>query len=400
MGVCNSKASARGARYAADDASNSSSATEAVVFAFQHKGAVSDVHAGLEVDGLVSAGAEDAQVVSSNVRTGELQRSLLGHESAVTRVDVHRVTGLLASASRDKSIRLWKSGAKDAVHILRGHELSVSAISFSEDGAQLVSGSRDTSVSIWDLERSAQVMKALKAQNVVTCIKWLPSATSSASPSTAASAKQSVFLQGAEDLCVRLWDTRSGSLKEVNRLEGYVYFPLDIDVSDDGRYALTSSKGFNSVGCEVRLWDLRHTAAPTSTLSHPYNAATAQPLELRQYTGHAQDASACIFANQSIGGKNLIISASKDGSIRLWDQDCDDSTSSARPGSNTSECLLEHREPGSGAFTSLTMMPPGHITTAEGPCFAASSYNSGVFVYEIQKDCTLKLLARSAVAPE
>lgn len=32
--------------------------------------------------------------------------------------------------------------------------------------------------------------------------------------------------QGSEDLRVRVWDTRSGALRAVQTLEGYVYFPV------------------------------------------------------------------------------------------------------------------------------------------------------------------------------
>lgn len=82
--------------------------------------------------------------------------------------------------------------------------------------------------------------------------------------------------KGAEDLAVRVWDPRSGALRAVQTFKGYVYFPvrmrsclaganqsrltalllltqLGIDVSADGNYILTSSKGFNSVGCELRV---------------------------------------------------------------------------------------------------------------------------------------------------
>ena len=71
-----------------------------------------------------------------------------------------------------------------------------------------------------------------------------------------------------------MWDARGG-LKPAYRLEGYTYFPvraaapwlvfiapphafllgrrqLDMDISDDGNYLITSTKGFNSVGCD--LW--------------------------------------------------------------------------------------------------------------------------------------------------
>ena len=58
-------------------------------------------------------------------------------------------------------------------------------------------------------------------------------------------------------LFLLVWDHRDSSLTPSITIEGYIYFPLDLDVADDGYTVLTSSKGFNSVGCEGRIWDLR-----------------------------------------------------------------------------------------------------------------------------------------------
>jgi hypothetical protein len=43
----------------------------------------------------------------------------------------------------------------------------------------------------------------------------------------------------------------------VQVLDDYVYFPLAIDVHSSSYYILTSSKGFDSNGCEGKLWDTR-----------------------------------------------------------------------------------------------------------------------------------------------
>lgn len=60
-------------------------------------------------------------------------------------------------------------------------------------------------------------------------------------------------MQGSEDLKVRLWDPRAGTLRCTSTWEGYVYFPLCLDVSPDEHSVLTSSKGFGGVGCEAKV---------------------------------------------------------------------------------------------------------------------------------------------------
>ena len=54
---------------------------------------------------------------------------------------------------------------------------------------------------------------------------------------------------------IRLWDVRTLSKPAAVLENEYVYFPLCCDCS--GPYVLTGSNGFNSVGCELRLWDRR-----------------------------------------------------------------------------------------------------------------------------------------------
>lgn len=58
---------------------------------------------------------------------------------------------------------------------------------------------------------------------------------------------------------------------------------------------VTGCKGFNSVGCEVKVWDIRN---PSQSV---YNLL-----------GHSQDVTDCCFVG------NNIFSVSKDGSIGLW----------------------------------------------------------------------------------
>jgi WD40 repeat protein len=108
------------------------------------------------------------------------------------------------------------------------------------------------------------------------------------------------LFQGSEDLCIRVWDTRQSSLvtQPAMHITGYVYFPLCLDFHADGNLFATGSKGFNSVGCEVKLWDIRKVVAPIS-----------------EFHGHSQDVTGCKFNNKF---DDVLTSCSKDGSIFLW----------------------------------------------------------------------------------
>ena len=60
---------------------------------------------------------------------------------------------ILASSSRDMTIRLWDAATGDPIgEPLLGHALGVTDVAFSPDGRLLASGSHDTTIRLWDVE--------------------------------------------------------------------------------------------------------------------------------------------------------------------------------------------------------------------------------------------------------
>jgi WD40 repeat protein len=57
---------------------------------------------------------------------------------------------LLASASYDRTVRLWDPATGAVRHTLEGHSDSVNAVAFSPDGKLLASASYDRTVRLWD----------------------------------------------------------------------------------------------------------------------------------------------------------------------------------------------------------------------------------------------------------
>ncbi|GAB4376354.1 MAG: AAA-like domain-containing protein [Elainellaceae cyanobacterium] len=68
---------------------------------------------------------------------------------------------LIASASNDRSIKLWRSDGT-LVATLNGHTGSVSKVEFSADGRKLISASTDGTAIIWDLNTVIQSENVLK----------------------------------------------------------------------------------------------------------------------------------------------------------------------------------------------------------------------------------------------
>jgi WD40 repeat protein len=220
------------------------------------------------------------------------------------------------------------------VRKLSAHTLNVAAIAVDEEERALCSGGRDTQTIFWDLETSTAVAKNTTSQNVITCSKWIP--------------KEPLVVQGSEDLSLKIWDQRTSLRCPAQTYRGYVYFALAVDVSPDANYILTSSKGFNGVGAEVRVWDRR------------------MEQQILEFAGHQQDATGCCFIS-STGHEMLTpVSVSKDGTVKVWD-------------STNSEMLCERQELSSGMFT-------GICRVGDSSTVLASTFGGQVHAYSFSGD--------------
>ncbi|XP_068911491.1 notchless protein homolog 1 [Tenebrio molitor] len=77
---------------------------------------------------------------------------LTGHQQLVNDVKFSPDGRIFASASFDKSIKLWEAKTGKFVGTLRGHVQAVYMIAFSADSRLMVSGSADSTLKLWNLK--------------------------------------------------------------------------------------------------------------------------------------------------------------------------------------------------------------------------------------------------------
>ena len=82
---------------------------------------------------------------------GSLIRVFEGHTFRTNSVNFSPDGNLLASASTDRSIKLWNPSDATELISLTEHDGGVNTVQFSPDGSQLASGSDDNTVIIWGL---------------------------------------------------------------------------------------------------------------------------------------------------------------------------------------------------------------------------------------------------------
>jgi len=85
-----------------------------------------------------------------------LVRTLTGHTDSVTSVAFSPDGSLMASGSRDRTIRLWRVSDGALVRTLRGHTDWVYSVAFSPDVSLMASGSSGT-IRLWRVSDGALV---------------------------------------------------------------------------------------------------------------------------------------------------------------------------------------------------------------------------------------------------
>jgi hypothetical protein len=141
---------------------------------------------------------------------------------------------LIASTSRDRTIKVWYLGTGQELVTLRGHAARVNSAVFNAGSTHILSGSDDKTIKVWDLASGREVFTLRGHNDAVYSVAFHPDGRRIAS--------------GSFDKTVRLWDLASRS--EMHILHGHTGYVYGIAYSPDGRQLV--SGGFDQV---VKVWD-------------------------------------------------------------------------------------------------------------------------------------------------
>ncbi|KAJ5675395.1 NACHT and WD40 domain protein [Penicillium macrosclerotiorum] len=225
---------------------------------------------------LLASGSRDKTVRLWDPVTGALTQTLEGHSDSVQSVAFSPDGQLLASGSDDKTVRLWDPVTGALTQTLEGHSSSVQSVAFSPDGRLLASGSFDQTVRLWDPVTGALTQTLESHSDSVQSVAFSPDGQ--------------LLASGSDDKTVRLWDPVTGALTQT--LEGHSDWVQSVAFSPDGRLLASGSRDRT-----VRLWD-------------PVTGALTQTLE-----GHSNSVRSVAFSPDG----QLLASGSDDRTVRLWD---------------------------------------------------------------------------------
>ena len=113
-------------------------------------------------DGKSLASASDDKTLRVwDAASGRLLRTLKGHTGRVLSVAYSPDGKSLASASDDRTLRVWDPSSGRLLRTLEGHPGGVLSVAFSPDGKSIASASDDQTVCVWDAS-SGRLLRTLE----------------------------------------------------------------------------------------------------------------------------------------------------------------------------------------------------------------------------------------------
>jgi WD40 repeat protein/uncharacterized caspase-like protein len=297
-------------------------------------------------DGKLIASASDDKTVRLWNADGSLLKILTGHADRINQVTFSPDSNTIATASADRTIKLWNRNGQ-LIHTLNGHKNWITSISFSPDGKTIASASRDKTVKIWKLDGT--LLKTLTGFQ-----GWVNTVSFNSDGNTIAAAGEAGIIKIWQIANGKLLKTLKGHRDRINSISFNPSSPSQAESSSSpsqgglgGIFVSTSDDN------TVRRWNLADDSSLTVfTQKNRANSAIFSPdgktlasvggdnnitlsgesedrFWMSQLRGHGAEVLSVSF---SPNGK-VLASAGADKTVRLWK--IDDTNKNYSSGSGT-----------------------------------------------------------------
>jgi WD40 repeat protein len=237
---------------------------------------------------LLASGSRDHTLKIWDLKQRQEIFTLIGHQAGVNAVAFSAEGDIMASGSADKTVKIWNPHIGQLTATLTGAKLSITAIAFNPFAPILVSASADSTIQVWDLTTLEQIRTLTAHTAAVRAIAFSPDGK--------------ILATGGEDRTICLWDTARWQCICV--LPGHSWAISALTFMPNGKFLISGS------------WDKMMKIWQISTSS-----------EIEVLTGHLDTVSGIAIAEKrtsaltrdgAILDSSIIASCSLDRTIRLW----------------------------------------------------------------------------------
>jgi WD40 repeat protein len=254
-----------------------------------------------------------------NASSGECLRTLNGHSGWVNLVAASHDSTWLASASYDHTVKVWDVISGKCLQTLKGHSSQVTSVTFSHSSAWLASASYDNTIKIWDTSGGECLQTLIGHNNALTSVAF---------------SHDSAWLASASyDKTIKIWDTRSGEC--LKTLDGHSSGVTSVSFSHGSLWLASASYDRT-----IKIWDANSGEC------------------LQTLNGHSSLVTSVAFSQDSV----WLASASDDHRVKIWDM-------------SNSKCLYTFKAH-SGRVTSVAF-------SHDSARLASASYDKTVKIWDV-----------------
>ena len=224
----------------------------------------------------IASASGDKTIKLWNANTGEHIKTLTGHTDTVSSVAFHPDGHTIVSTSSDRTIKLWNANTGEHIKTLTGHTWVVFSVAFHPDGHTIVSTSGDKTIKLWNANTGEHIKTLTGHNGYVNSVAFHPDGHT--------------IVSASGDKTIKLWNANTG--EHIKTLTGHNGYVNSVAFHPDG-HTIVSASGDKT----IKLW----------------NANTGE--HIKTLTGHNGYVNSVAFHPDG----HTITSTSADDTISLWD---------------------------------------------------------------------------------
>ncbi|KAK2068823.1 hypothetical protein P8C59_003440 [Phyllachora maydis] len=222
------------------------------------------------------AGGSSNDLIQAAPRTSDLQATLMqlsGHAGEIFSAKFDPTGNLIASASMDRTIMLWRTyGDCENYGVLSGHKGAVLDLQWSRDSEIVYSASADMHLASWDLTNGTRIRRYVGHEEVINTLDT-------------SRRGEALLVSGSDDGTIGLWDPRTKNAADHIETE----LPITaVAIAEAGNEIYSGG-----IDNDIKVWDVRKKAVVYSMIGHQ-NTVTSLRVspDSQQLLSYAMDSTA------------------------------------------------------------------------------------------------------------